>query len=137
MAKKDMKRPEYDGNACMLYDFMVFQGLTEEIIVRQMGLDEEFEKIWDKKVLKRAPWQPVATWIQNPGSIPLNYMLGLCSAMNAPVEAVFFKSRILNNLDFSFGGSIWQEEGRKLEDVPSAKLIEELRRRGYKVFKEV
>lgn len=50
MGKKSMKRPEYDGNACMLYDFM---------------------------------------------------------------------------------------GGQKLEGIPSAELIEELKRRGYKVYKEV
>ncbi len=136
MAKRPIKRPEYDGNACMLYGFMASQGLIEEIIAQQMGLDEEFGEIWDKEGLKRVPWQPVATWIQSPGSIPRNYILRLCSAINASVEAIFFKSRILNNLDFSFGGGIWQEE-RGLEDTPSAELIQELRRHGYKVFKEV
>ncbi len=137
MAKKTTKRPEYDGNACMLYDFMVSHGLTEESIAHRMGLDVELEKKWGKEDYRSTPWHPVATWIQSPWSIPRNYILNLCSAMNAPVEAIFFKSRILNNLDFPFGGGIWQEEERGLEDIPSAELIQELRRRGYKVFKEV
>lgn len=136
MEKRTAKRPEYDGNACMLYDFMVSQGLTEEIIAQQMGLDVEREKIVGEEIHRRAPWQPVAGWIQNPNSIPRYYMLSLCSAMDAPLEAMFIKSRLLNGLDFPF---CWHagEGGQKLEDTPSAELIEELKRRGYKVYKEV
>lgn len=129
-----MKRPVYTENACMLYDFMTSQGLTEEIIMQRMGIDKEMEAIWGEEISSRAPWYPVATWIEHPTSIPWHYILSLCKAFNAPMEAVFTKSRILNNMPFELcRGS----EKQELEDIPSYKLVTELKRRGYKVYKEV
>lgn len=121
-----MKRPEYDGNACMLYDFMVSQGLTEESVMHRMGLDID----------KSAPWYPVSIWIQELVSIPRHYMASLCSAVNAPLEAVFIKSRLLNDFPFHFCECVGKER-KKLEDIPADELIGELKRRGYKVYKEV
>lgn len=134
MAKESMKRPTYDGCACLLYDYMVSQGLTEEIIMRRMGLNEEQKEMSGKEVYNRAPWCPVSLWIQEPASIPRRYILGLCRAVNAPIEAIFIRSRILNNMPFELCGN---SEKQRLENIPSNKLVIELKRRGYKVYKEV
>lgn len=134
MGKRAVKRPVYDGNACLLYDFMISQGLTEEIIMQRMGMDKESEAIWGEEISSRAPWNPVATWIEQPTSIPRRYILGICKALNAPVEAVFAKSRILNNKPFELHG---ESETQVLENIPSNKLVTELKRRGYRIYKEV
>ena len=134
MSKGDVKRPAYDGNACMLYDFMISQDLTEEVTMQRMGMDKEREVILGEEISSRAPWNPVATWIEHPSSIPRHYILGICKALNASVEAVFTKSRILNNKPFElYGGS----ETQVLENIPSDKLVTELKRRGYRIYKEV
>ena len=134
MVKRDVKRPVYDGNACMLYDFMISQGLTEEIIMQRMGLDEERKTVLGEENFGRSPWYPISVWIESPISIPRHYILSLCNALNAPVEAVFTKSRILNNMPFHFC-----RYGKKqgLENIPLGELVAELKRRGYKVYKEV
>lgn len=134
MGKKDVKKPVYDGNACMLYDFMTSQGLTEEIIMRRMGMDIVKKALLGEELFSRAPWEPVATWIKNPASIPQHYILSICKSVNAPVEAVFTKSRILNNMTFEL---CRENEKQGLENIPSDKLVTELKRREYKVYKEV
>lgn len=134
MGKKGVKKPVYDGNACMLYDFMTSQGLTEEIIMRRMGMDKVKKALFGEEIFSRAPWELVATWIKNPASIPQHYILSICKAFNAPVEAIFTKSRILNNMPFELCG---ENEKKEPENMPSDKLVTELKRRGYKVYKEV
>lgn len=127
MGRQQVKRPTYDGNACMLYDYMVAQELTEEKVVQLMGLEKE----------DHAPWCPVFAWIQNPNSIPMYQIPGLCRALNAPMEAIFMKSRILNGQSFSIYGRIVRAEKRRIEDVPTEDMVHELKKRGFKVFKEI
>lgn len=50
------------------------------------------------------------------------------------MEAVFTKSRVLNNMMFEL---CRENEKQGLENIPSDKLVTELKRRGYKVYKEV
>lgn len=136
MAKNYVKRPIYDGNACMLYDFMVSQGMTEEMIAECMGLLEEHRKRWGDESINRAPWQPIARWIQDPYSIPRHYIPVLCKVLNAPIEALFAQSRILNNKPFSVYGHLVRVEKQKIEEISSDDLITELKRRGFKIYKE-
>lgn len=136
MSKGDVKRPAYDGNACMLYDFMVSQDLTEEVIMQRMGLDEERKRRLGEK-FDCAPWNPVAIWMGDPASIPKRYIPILCEAIGAPIEAMFMRSRILNGKSFSLSGKIVQVGKLKLQDISSDELITELKQRGYKVYKEV
>lgn len=123
MERKAIKKPEYDGNACMLYDYMIYQELTEKIVMRRMGIDKEH------------PYLPVSRWIQDPYSIPMHRIPVFCSILNAPIEALFTKSRILNGLPFSVYGSFVKKIN--LSDISSDDLIEEVKHRGYKVYKEV
>lgn len=137
MVKGTVKRPAYDGNACMLYDFMVSQGLTEEVIMQRMGLDEEEKAVWGEESYNRAPWNPVAVWIGDPASIPRRYIPSLCNAIGAPIEAIFMRSRIMNGKSFFLSGKIVQVRKLNLQDISSDELITELKQRGYKVYKEV
>lgn len=123
MGRNALKKPNYDGSACLLYDFMISQGLTEKNVMQRMGLNEEH------------PYFPVSLWIQDSGSIPSYYMQALCSALNAPIEALFIRTKILNGLPFSLYGHIVKKTN--LEEIPSDELIEELKHRGYKIYKEV
>lgn len=90
MGSKKTNRPVYDGNACLLYDFMIKQKLTEEVISERMGL------VLEKG--SKTPWQPIATWIQYPNSIPSYRIPLLCRVLNAPMEAIYIKSFILNEI---------------------------------------
>ena len=85
MVSQQVKKPIYDGNACMLYDYMVEQDLTEE----------DVSQLLQRYDGKTSRW-PISTYIQNPISIPFYRIPGLCKVLNAPIEAVFMKSRILN-----------------------------------------
>ncbi len=137
MAKGTVKRPAYDGNACMLYDFMISQGLTEEIIMQRMGLDEERKAVLGEEDFGRSPWYPISVWIESPISIPRHYIPSLCNAIGAPIEAMFMRSRILNGKRFSLSGKIAQVRKLKLQEISSDELITELKQRGYKVYEEV
>lgn len=127
MEGKPIKRPNYDGNACMLYDYMTAQGMKEEDVVHMMGLVKN----------DRAPWCPVSTWISDSASIPMRHIPDLCRALNAPIEAIYMKSRILNGESFSLYGRFVRVEKQCIGDIPSEKLIQELKKRGFKVYKEV
>lgn len=127
MGLRQVKRPVYDGNACMLYDYMVTKGLTEETVVELMGF----------KINVRAPWYPVSVYIQEPVSIPRHLIPKLCMVLNAPIEAVFVKSRFLNGLKFSMRGDISNREKLQVEGISSESMTAELQNRGYRIFKEV
>lgn len=127
MGAGQVKRHVYDGNACMLYDYMAVQEMKEEDVLRVMRLIENDRELW----------APIDTWIQNPRSIPMYRIPALCRALNAPMEAIFMKSRILNGKKFSLYGSLVRIEKQRIEDIPSEILIQELKKRGFKVFEEV
>lgn len=127
MGLKQVKRPVYDGNACMLYDYMVTQGLTEEAVVKLMGLE----------INVPAPWYPVDIYIQKPVSIPRHLIPKLCMILNAPIEAIFARSRILNGLEFLVDGGASSKETMQVKEISSEAMIAELQNRGYKIFKEV
>lgn len=116
-----ISRPAYDGNACMLYDYMKFHDLTEEMVAERMKL----ERYPDDK----APWQPVQHWIQDPYSIPIWYVPVLCSVLHAPADALFARSRMLNGEPFSGCGVLVRIDVQKLEDLSTDDLLMELRRR--------
>lgn len=122
-----VKRPVYDGNACMLYDYMVNQGLTEETVAELMG--------FEKNVL--APWYPISEYIQRPSCIPRQYIPKLCGILNAPIEAAFARSRILNGQEFPVYRGVSNSDKIRAEGISSEEMIEELRNRGYRIFKEV
>lgn len=127
MGLRQVKRPVYDGNACMLYDYMVTQGLTEEDVMELMGIEKSIS----------APWHPVNVYIQDPSSIPRYFIPKLCMILNAPVEAVYIRSRILNGLDFPMCGGGSGRERMHVEWISSEAMIAELQNRGYRIFKEV
>lgn len=127
MGLEQVKRPVYDGNACMLYDYMVIHGLTEEKIVELMG----FEKC------VRKPWRPVDIYIQEPSSIPRSLIPKLCRVLDAPIEALYIRSRILNGLEFSADWVVSCRERTQVEGISSEAMIAELQSRGYRIFKEV
>lgn len=81
MRKQSLKYGQYDGNACMLYDYMIKSGLNEEIIAQRLGVDG-------------ITGATVRLWIQEPISIPYKFMFGLCRVLNAPCEALFLRTRI-------------------------------------------
>ncbi len=126
MGSRQAKEPIYDGNACMLYDYMVAQGLTEEDVLRLI-----------QKYDDQASGCLVSYYIQNPNSIPRHRIPALCRALNAPIEAIFMRSRILNGQSFSIYGRIVRAEKQRIEDIPSEEMVQELKRRGFKVFKEI
>lgn len=126
MVSRQVKKPIYDGNACMLYDYMVMQSLTEEDVLQLM-----------QRYDNQASGCPISTYIQNPISIPFYRIPGLCRALNAPMEAVFMKSRILNGQSFSLYMSFVRTEKQQIEDIPSKDMVQELKKRGFKVFKEI
>lgn len=95
MSNIAVKSMEYDVNACMLYDYMIQSGFNEEIVAQQMGLTEEQTIKYGEKMGKSA-WTIIHRWIQSPASIPYHYMFCLCKALNAPCEAMFMQSRLLN-----------------------------------------
>lgn len=136
MERKEVKRPEYDGNACLLYDFMIYQHLTEKIVMQRMG------------IYKGDPYQPVARWIQSSGSIPYYQTPSLCAALNAPLDATYMNSRILNGKPFdalyarmaSFAvyARVATDAGKfDLSEISTADLVEEIKHRGYRVYREV
>lgn len=126
MERKEIKEPEYDGNACMLYDYMIHQGLTEKMIMLRMG------------IYTGHPHMPVSYWIQHSDSIPYYRIPALCAVLNAPMHVIYAKSCILNGLPFHMCASV-EHIARKpnLSDIPSDDLIEEVKHRGYKVYREV
>lgn len=138
MAKKQVKRPVYDGNTCLLYDFMVVQNLTEEDVAKKMGLDKERIEILGEELFQRTPWEPISRWIRIPASIPYKYVLQLCNVLNAPIEALVMRSRILNGMAFDISQYGCQVKKKSdLRDIYDFELIKELKRRGYLVYQEV
>lgn len=139
MVSKTVKRPVYDGNVCLLYDFMVAQALTEEDVAKRMGLDKERKACWGEEVYDYAPWYPISQWFMEPNSIPIYYMPRLCRVLNAPIEACFQRSKILNGQKFqmSFNHIAHEERRIILTDISSEEMIQELKKRGYRIFKEV
>lgn len=126
MGARQTKEPIYDGNACMLYDYMIAQRLTEEDVLRLM-----------QKYDNQALGCPVFYYIQNPNSIPRHLIPVLCRALNAPIEAIFMRSRILNRQSFSIYGRIVRTEKQRIEDIPLGEMVQELKKHGFKVFKEI
>lgn len=83
MQEGRLKSPTYDGNVCLLYDYMILQDLTEEDVLTRLGA-----------VVPKAQ-QNVDTikgWIQNPSSMPFEFIPLLCEVLNAPLGAAFLKS---------------------------------------------
>lgn len=135
MALKAVKRPVYDGNTCLLYDYMVSQGLTEEDVARLMGVDEQQIAIMGEELYNLAPWQPVARWFMRPDSIPNNMIAKLCEVLHAPIDACFARSRMLNGQEFHMG-HMYKTMKEILAEATSEDLVQELERRGYRVIKE-
>ena len=127
MGAGQVKKFVYDGNACMLYDYMVAQEMKEKDVLHMLRLVENDGEL-------RAP---IDIWIQKPNSIPMYLIPALCRVLNAPIEAIFMKSRILNGKNFSIYGKFVRAEKQRIEDIPSEILIQELKKRGFKVFGEV
>lgn len=137
MEKKSVKRPTYDGNTCILYDFMVARGLDEEKIAKIIGLHEEQVKLFGEESANKAPWNPVSLWLREPISIPQHYLIRLCTVLHAPIECLYMKSRILNGESFSLQDFYTRKKVQNLNEVSSDLLVSELKRRGFKVYKEV
>lgn len=137
MAKKSVKRPTYDGNTCILYDFMVARGLDEEKIAKIIGLHEEQVKLFGEESANKAPWNPVSLWLREPISIPQHYLIRLCTVLHAPIECLYMKSKILNGESFSLPDFYTGQRTQNLNEVSSDLLVSELKRRGFKVYKEV
>lgn len=135
MASKAVKRPVYDGNTCLLYDYMVAQGLTEEEVARRIGVDKQQIALMGEELYSRAPWQPVARWFMRPDSIPNNMITKLCEVLHAPMDACFVRSRILNGQEFHMG-HMYKTVKEILAEATSEELIQELEGRGYRVSKE-
>lgn len=136
MASKAVKRPVYDGNTCLLYDYMVAQGLTEEEVARLMGVDRQQIAIMWEELYNLAPWQPVARWLMRPDSIPYDCIYLLCRVLHAPIEACYAKSRVLNGQEFHMDGSIFRTKNEMVAEATSEELVQELESRGYRVIKE-
>lgn len=95
MQERRIKDPTYDENACLLYDYMVSRKLTEVQVSKTMneyGIKCDSTNVW--------------RWIQYPDCIPFWGIPALCVALDAPLEALFMQSRILNGLPFSLSGRI-------------------------------
>jgi hypothetical protein len=135
MASKAVKRPVYDGNTCLLYDYMVLQGLTEEEVARLMGVDKQQIAIMGEELYNLAPWQPVARWLMRPDSIPNDCIYLLCRVLHAPIEACYAKSRVLNGQEFHMG-HMYKTMKEILAEATSEALVQELEGRGYRVIKE-
>lgn len=133
MGRKDVKRPVYDGNACLLYDYMITQGLTEEKVAKLIVMDSVQKGIRGINVPTNAPWQPVARWIQHPSSIPRCHIYQLCRILKAPFEAVYIQSKILNGKEFTAPNEIGRQDRKCSDDFRSEDLIKVLTSRGFKV----
>lgn len=85
MQERQIKSPTYNGDACLLYDYMILQDLTEEDVLIRLGA-----------VVPKAQQNAdtVKNWIHNPSSIPFEFIPLLCGVLHAPLEAVFLKSVI-------------------------------------------
>lgn len=109
MGKWEMKAFTYDGNACLLYDYMISKKLTEEEVsntVSGYGIKCDDVDVW--------------CWIQYPESIPFWNIPALCVAIDAPLEALFMESRILNGLYFSLSGRILRvknSNNKKIQNI--------------------
>lgn len=137
MAKKSVKRPTYDGNTCILYDFMVARGLDEEKLAKMVGVYQDRVEKWSEEIANRALCAPVSLWFQEPTSIPQHYLIRLCTVLHAPIECLYMKSRILNGESFSLQDFYTGQRTQNLNEVSSDLLVSELKRRGFKVYKEV
>lgn len=141
MGRRNVKKPTYDGNACLLYDFMVFQNLTEEDVAERIeALVLEYRKAEkEERGLEYLPidFLNISTWIQRPDSIPRYYMPYLCMVLNAPLESFFTRSKILNGQSFSPNGLFGRVKEKPIGEISTDDLIREIKKRGYKVFKEV
>ena len=135
MALKAVNRPVYDGNTCLLYDYMVAQGLTEEEVARRIGVGRQQIALIGEELYGRAPWQPVARWFMRPDSIPNNMIAQLCEVLHAPIDACFARSRMLNGQEFHMG-HMYKTSKEILEETTSEELVRELEGRGYRAIKE-
>lgn len=129
MKKINAKRPEYDGNTSLLYDFMVAQGLKEEDVVEKMGMRDLEDEFY-----QRAPWKPVSIWLKCPVSVPAKYILPFAKILNAPIEAIYMRSKILNGLPFDIEEYRYSGVIKRFSDDA---LIRELQRRGYMIGKPI